>query len=271
MNIESKKKSNTIKIFNRLSTYQHRKIEILNVPFSCCSFNELIDFFQIGIEKGIQGYVSITNTESLYHATKIPQHYNYIKGANFSCCDGVAVVLAGKMLNQKIPRLHGPDLMLSCCEIGISRGWRHYFYGGKNGVPEKVNNNFSKKFKNFNAVGCYSPPFRPLGFDEDKIIVDKINQANPDFLWVGLGLLKQENWIAEHLGKINVPWMIGVGAAFDFHAQTVKRAPKTFRTLGLEWLYRLFFEPRMLIRNFYSLLIFLKIFKEVLNKHEKIL
>ena len=83
-------------------------------------------------------------------------------------------------------------------------------------------------------------------------------------------MLKQEQWISEHFNKIRVPWMIGVGAAFDFHAGTIKRAPRFFRRLGLEWLYRLAFEPRMLVRNFYSLSILLPVFKEFLKKKQLI-
>ena len=123
----------------------------------------------------------------------------------------------------------------------------------------------TEKYPGLIAAGSYSPPFRELTPEEDQIVIDLINEAKPDILWVGLGLLKQERWVEEHLGKIQVPWMVGVGAAFDFHAGTIKRAPKFFRNIGLEWLYRLAFEPRMFIRNLYSLTLFLKVFKEGLR------
>jgi N-acetylglucosaminyldiphosphoundecaprenol N-acetyl-beta-D-mannosaminyltransferase len=103
---------------------------------------------------------------------------------------------------------------------------------------------------------------------EDEAVIEKINSVNPDILWVGLGLLKQEQWITEHLTKIKVPWMIGVGAAFDFHAGMIRRAPLFVREIGLEWLYRLAFEPRMIIRNLYSLSIFLPVVKEALKRRK---
>lgn len=237
----------------------HETAKVLGVKFSCCSFEYVLKSMQESINNGHCGYVSITNSESLYHATQIPSHFNYINGADFSCCDGIAVVLAGRMLGDKIPRLHGPDFMLKCCEFGVDKRWRHFFYGGKNGVPGALSKNLTKKFPGLITAGIYSPPFRPLTQEEDEAIIDQINKADPDILWVGLGLLKQEKWVAEHLSKIKAPWMIGVGAAFDFHAGTVKRAPMVFRNIGLEWLYRLAFEPRMFIRNLYSLLIFLPI------------
>jgi len=153
------------------------------------------------------------------------------------------------MLGYNIPRLHGPDLMMKCCEYGVERKWRHFFCGGKNGVPELLSKKLTENFPGLNTVGSYSPPFRPLTRDEDEAIIDQINSANPDILWVGLGLLKQERWIAEHIGKIKVPWMVGVGAAFDFHSGTIKRAPRFYRRIGLEWFYRTVFEPRLIKRQ----------------------
>ncbi|OEU47756.1 MAG: hypothetical protein BA866_00140 [Desulfobulbaceae bacterium S5133MH15] len=222
-----------------------------------------------GINNGNNTYISITNTESIYHAIRIGSHHRYIKGATFSCCDGIGVVLAGKMLGYNIPRLHGPDLMLKCCEYGVNKKWRHFFYGGKEGVPELLSDKLTQRFPGMITVGTHAPLFRPLTPEEDKAIIKHINKANPDILWVGLGLLKQEKWIAEHLGKLNVPWMIGVGAAFDFHAGTIKRAPRFFRRLGLEWLYRFTFEPRMLIRNFYSFSLFFGVIQDALRQNHK--
>ena len=102
------------------------------------------------------------------------------------------------------------------------------------------------------TAGTLSPPFRNLSQKEELEIVERINDARPDILWVALGLLKQEAWIAKHFDVIEAPWMIGVGAAFDFHAGTIKRAPLFYQKIGMEWLYRLAFEPRMFIRNVYS-------------------
>jgi len=247
-------------------SFIHEKAKVLDVPFSCCSFEYILQCLETGINQKCFGYLSITNTESLYHATRMPAHFQYIANATFSCCDGVAVVLAGNMLGHEIPRLHGPDLMLKCCEFGVDKGWRHFFYGGKPGVPEKLSRQMMEKYPGFSTAGGYSPSFRPLSPKEDKDVVDRINNSKADILWVGLGLLKQEKWIADHRNKIEVPWMIGVGAAFDFHAGTIKRAPKFYRDIGLEWLYRLAFEPRMLIRNFYSLLIFPPVIKKAWHR-----
>lgn len=250
------------------ATSESRVIKLFEVPFCACGINKILAEIEKGIEAGITQYISITNTESLYHALRIPSHRDYINNATFSCCDGVGVVIVGKMLGYEIPRLHGPDLMLKCCEYGVEKRWKHYFYGGKKGVPELLSRKLSKKFPGFITVGAYSPPFRELTPSEDKAIIEQINEASPDILWVGLGLLKQERWIADHLDKIKVPWMIGVGAAFDFHAGTVRRAPKPFRRAGLEWLYRVCFEPRMIRRNIFSFMVIKYALKEMIKERK---
>jgi len=249
--------------------FEYKTVEVLGVPITCCRFDDILRGMGEIIKNRENGYISITNTESIYHATTTLSHLQYIKGAAFSCCDGVGIVIAGKMLGYEIPRLHGPDLMLKCCEYGVERRWRHFFYGGKKGVPELLSKKLTDKFPGLVIAGTYSPPFRRLTPDEDEAVVDLINRSNPDILWVGLGLLKQEMWIAEHMGKIDVPWMIGVGAAFDFHAGTIRRSPRFFRNIGLEWLYRLAFEPRMLKRNLYSFPFLFLVIKEVLRQRKR--
>jgi N-acetylglucosaminyldiphosphoundecaprenol N-acetyl-beta-D-mannosaminyltransferase len=240
------------------------------VPFSCCSANDIVADMAARIERKEDGHaISITNTESMYYALRLQDHLQYIQGADFSCCDGVGVVLAGKMLGHSIPRMHGPDLMTECCEYGIQRKWRHFFYGGKEGVPELLAGNLTEKFPGLITAGTYSPPFRPLTPEEDEEIVNRINSTQPDIIWVGLGLLKQEKWISDHINRIKAPWMIGVGAAFDFHAGTIKRAPVAFQKVGLEWLYRLAFEPRMFVRNVRSFSILGNAAKEAIRKRFK--
>jgi N-acetylglucosaminyldiphosphoundecaprenol N-acetyl-beta-D-mannosaminyltransferase len=237
----------------------YETVDFLKVPFSCCSFENILEVMDTSIKKRLMdNYISITNTESVYFATKLNNHLNYIKGARFSCCDGVGISMAARIIGKKIPRLHGPDLMLRSCAYGIDKRWRHFFYGGKIGVAEKLSDNLSNRFPGFITAGFFSPPFRPLTQAEDLSIISMISRSEADILWVSLGLLKQEKWIQEHLGKMEIPWMIGIGAAFDFYAGVIKRAPKIFRKIGLEWFYRVLSEPRMIIRNLRSLDIVLK-------------
>ena len=116
------------------------------------------------------------------------------------------------------------------------------------------------RFPGVDIVGWQSPPFRPLSAEEDEKLVALINQYQPDFLWVGLGAPKQEKWIAAHLANIHVPVQIGVGAAFDFHSGHIRRAPVWMQKSGLEWLYRMLQDRRLIKRYCSTNPVFLALF-----------
>ena len=203
-------------------------------------------------------YISITNTESMYHARRIPAHREYIEKARFSLCDGIGVVIGGWMEGKRVLRFNGPNLMLKSCQYGVAQGWRHFFCGGREGVAELLSNNLTRQFPGMITAGFYSPPFRNLTEEEETNMIQRIKDARPDIVWVGLGLLKQEAWIAKYIARIGAPWFIGVGAAFDYHAGTARWAPMWVRRIGMEWFYRLCHEPRMFKRNVFSFLFLLE-------------
>lgn len=155
--------------------------------------------------------------------------------------DGVAVAkLASWHSGKRVERISGPTFMLKACEYGQRFGWRHFFYGG---TPESLSSLTAKLtslYPEMIVAGSYAPPFRPLNETEEAEVRDRITSANPHFLWVGLGGPKQEYWIVQHRQTLNVPVMLGVGAAFDFHSGTRPWAPKVVRIIGLEWLWRMF-------------------------------
>ncbi len=230
---------------------------ILNIPVYSGSHADVLDAIDKRIVEGeAGGYISITNTESMYHALRIPEHMHFIQNANFSLCDGVGVILAGYFWGLKINRYNGPILQLDCSQVGESKGWRHFFYGGKEGVAELMAEKLKEQFPQLQVVGTYCPPFRDLTDEEDKAIVKLINDTRPDFVWVGLGLVKQEAWIAKHLNRVNAPWMVGVGASFDYHSGAVPWAPEWIRSLGLEWLFRLIIQPKIRAKRYWWSLVF---------------
>jgi N-acetylglucosaminyldiphosphoundecaprenol N-acetyl-beta-D-mannosaminyltransferase len=147
-------------------------------------------------------------------------------------------------------RVYGPDLLLDFCRETSTKAYRHFFYGGASGVPEALAAKLKCQFPILEVAGTYSPPFRPLTPEEDASIVDMINRAEADVLWVGLGCPKQECWMYEHREKLRVPVLVGVGQAFDLHAGRLKQAPAWMRGHGLEWLFRLLAEPRRLWRRY---------------------
>ncbi|MHB9005150.1 MAG: WecB/TagA/CpsF family glycosyltransferase, partial [Coriobacteriia bacterium] len=165
--------------------------------------------------------------------------------------DGMPLVWLLRLHGHKnAARVYGPDLLLAACEFGLAHGWRHYFYGGAPDVPELLAQKLSARFPGLLIAGLESPPFHALTPAEDAAALQRINAARPDIVWVGLGAPKQEYWMAQHLGSVQAPLMIGVGAAFDFHAGLKKQAPLWMQRSGLEWLFRLFQEPRRLWRRY---------------------
>jgi N-acetylglucosaminyldiphosphoundecaprenol N-acetyl-beta-D-mannosaminyltransferase len=214
------------------------------------SVSEAISARQIG------GCVAITNTESMYHALRDRSHMALIQRARHSLCDGVGVIVAGWFWGLKVPRYNGPIFMLDCSREGVAKGWRHFYYGGKEGVAELMANKLQAQFPGLQVVGTYCPPFRALSPEEDAQVVAMINATRPDFVWVGLGLLKQEAWVASHLGRVQAPWLVGVGAAFDYHSGAVPWAPAPMRALGLEWLFRLIIQPRLRGKRYWWSLVF---------------
>lgn len=227
-------------------------VEILGLPVTCARWSEILAQMDSVIRAADAGhYISVTNTESMYHALRIPSHRQYIRNADISVCDGVGVSLVGRFHGLRVPRRHGPVLQLACCSYGQARGWRHFFYGGKEGIAEVLVQRLTAMYPELICVGTYTPPFRDLEPDEDEQLVALINEARPDIVWVGLGLLKQERWIADHLGRVDAPWMVGVGAAFDYHAGVVPWAPAPIRKAGLEWLFRLVLQPRLRARRYW--------------------
>lgn len=202
------------------------------------------------------GVISITNTESMYHALRWPEHMRYIQNAQHSLCDGVGVILAGWFWGARIRRYNGPVFQLDCTARGAREGWRHFYFGGKPGVADEMARRLGERYPGAQCVGTYTPPFRELTEDEDRETVAMINAAKPDIVWVGLGLLKQEQWIAAHLDKVEAPWMVGVGAAFDYHSGAIPWAPALLRSLGLEWLFRLVLQPRLRARRYWWSFVF---------------
>lgn len=230
---------------------------IMGLPISTASHDTVLETMARVIERREPGhYISITNTESMYHGLRNPQHGHHIRNADFSLCDGVGVIVAGWAWGHRIERFNGPVLQLEASAFGQQRGWRHFFYGGKEGVADEMARRLKEKYPELVVCGTYCPPFKDLSDDEDRAVVEMINATRPDIVWVGLGLVKQERWIQQHLHRVRAPWMVGVGAAFDYHAGTVPWAPPVLRALGLEWLFRLIIQPKLRARRYWWSLVY---------------
>ena len=221
-----------------------------DLPITCASRNYVMNEIGGVISAREYGhYIAVTNPETMYHGQRIPSMGEYIRNSDFSVCDGVGVILAGLSWGHVVPRFPGPTLHLLASEWGIEHGWRHFYYGGKKGVADLLATRLKERYPGLIVCGTYCPPFGEISPEEDERIVQIINDAKPDIVWVGLGVPKQEKWIAAHQDRLQVPWLIGVGASFDYHAGTVSWAPALIRAMGMEWLFRLIVEPKVRARR----------------------
>jgi N-acetylglucosaminyldiphosphoundecaprenol N-acetyl-beta-D-mannosaminyltransferase len=146
-------------------------------------------------------------------------------------------------------RIAGPDLMWACCQEAAELGTGMFLYGTTPDTLQRLQNKLRAAFPRINIVGAISPPFRKLSAEEDAAIVDHINTSGAQIVWVGLGCPKQEAWMQAHRGQVKAV-MVGVGAALDFHAGVVKRAPAWMQRNGLEWFYRILQDPRRLAKRY---------------------
>lgn len=224
--------------------------DVAGVAFDFVLLRQVLDAVEQWKLTGHRSYICLTNPHSVMLCRRDEQMRRATLSAGLTLPDGVGVVLAAELLGYgRQHRVTGPALMLDLCERGVERGIRHYFYGGAEGVAEELARRMSAQFPGLIVAGTCCPPFRTLTDAEDEQIVQRINAASADVVWVGLGAPKQEKWMRDHAGRVSATAMIGVGAAFDFHSGRVSWAPWWVRKLGIEWAYRLALEPRRMWRR----------------------
>jgi N-acetylglucosaminyldiphosphoundecaprenol N-acetyl-beta-D-mannosaminyltransferase len=196
-------------------------------------------------------YVCVTGVHGIMESQRDEEVRRIHNAAGLVTPDGMPLVWLSRLMGfAHVERVYGPDLMLALCARSVTQGYRHFFYGGAPGVAEKLACRLQARFPTLQVAGTYAPPFRPLTPAEDAAVVRRINAVQPDIVWVGISTPKQECWMREHVGRLCTPVLIGVGAAFDFHAGVKRQAPRWMQQSGLEWLFRLLTEPRRLWRRY---------------------
>jgi len=231
--------------------YDKQSVNILGVRVSAVNIEMAVGELCTWISSRTPNYVCVANVHTVTESQRDQRLRQINNRAGMVTPDGMPLVWVSRLQGYRnVSRVYGPALLLAACERSLKTGWSHYFYGGAPGVAEKLAANLLKRFPGLKVAGLESPPFRSLSPEEDQNVIERVNAARPDILWIGLGAPKQEYWMAEHIGRINAPVMIGIGAAFDFHAGVKKQAPRWMQRCGLEWLYRLASEPRRLWRRY---------------------
>ncbi|MGH9572491.1 MAG: WecB/TagA/CpsF family glycosyltransferase [Candidatus Acidiferrales bacterium] len=195
--------------------------------------------------------IAVTGMHGITEAQHDPQFRNILNSADLVVPDGMPLVWLGRRRGLPLRhRVYGPELMAAFCAHGLTRGLRHFLYGGGPGVADGVAIALRERFPGIQIVGTLSPPFRSLTTEEDAAYVSIINESGADVVWVSLSEIKQDTWMFEHRDHLDVPVLVGIGAAFDFFAGLKRQAPEWMRESGFEWLFRLIQEPRRLWRRY---------------------
>ena len=195
-------------------------------------------------------YVCLCNVHSLTTASEDSRFREAVNGADMAVADGMPVALALRLAGfRRQPRISGPDLFWQYCSRAAGAKQSIFLYGSTVQTIDRLTARLGEAFPDLRIAGAFAPPFRPLSPDEDNAIVSIINDSGANAVFVGLGCPKQELWMAAQRGRITAV-MLGVGAAFDFHAGMLRRAPLWMQRYGLEWLHRLASEPGRLWRRY---------------------
>lgn len=227
------------------------RTNVLGVGVSAINIPMAIEIIDGWIANNEQHYVTVTGVHGVMESQRDEALRKIHNNAGLVTPDGMPLVWLSKTAGHKhVSRVYGPDLMLAVMEHSLKKGYKHFFYGGKEGVPELLRDKLIERFPGLQIVGTYSPPFRPLTDEEDAAICKQISDSGAHMVWIGLSTPKQERWMSAHLGKLDAPVMLGVGAAFDFHAGLKSQAPKWMQKSGLEWFFRLITEPRRLWKRY---------------------
>jgi N-acetylglucosaminyldiphosphoundecaprenol N-acetyl-beta-D-mannosaminyltransferase len=231
-----------------------RTRSILGVPVALVDYSQAMDVMDGLVSSGGRGYVCAAPVHALMVAQDDPETLAALRGSTLVVPDGMPLVWAANLLGESLDdRVYGPELMRRYSDRCAAEGHRVWLYGGRDqGTLVQLTDTLRRRHPGIRIVGGYSPPFRPLTGAEEDDLLRQIDEARPDVLWVGIGVPKQEKWMARMRDRLDVPVMCGVGAAFDFHAGRVPMAPRWMQDHGLEWLYRAAQEPRRLVPRYLS-------------------
>ncbi len=195
-------------------------------------------------------HVINTGLHGIMEAHRNPEIKSIFNSAALLAPDGILTILIARLRGHRLRKSEtGPELLQKFCRVAQDKGYRVYFYGDTQETLDQLKSVIAAEYPNVQVVGSNAPPFRELTPEEDEAIIGDINRSKPDVVWVGLGMPKQEQWIYAHRQSVQAPVMVGAGAALKFMGGSVERAPVRVQNLGLEWLWRLYQEPKRVWRR----------------------
>jgi N-acetylglucosaminyldiphosphoundecaprenol N-acetyl-beta-D-mannosaminyltransferase len=225
---------------------------VLGIPLALTDYDRTLDWIDATVRARARGYICVAAVHTVMASQEDPELHEAVLGADFTVPDGQPLVWAMNLLGHDLSsRVYGPELMDRACARAAATGQRFYLYGGRSqGALVELARLLRIRHPGLRIVGGYAPPFRPLTGEEEEAVAADIARCRADVVWVGIGVPRQEKWMARMRPKLDAPVLIGVGAAFDFHAGIVSQAPEALQRLGLEWAFRLSQEPRRLWRRY---------------------
>jgi N-acetylglucosaminyldiphosphoundecaprenol N-acetyl-beta-D-mannosaminyltransferase len=227
-------------------------VSVLNIPLALTDYGRTIEWIDAAIERRTRGYICVCNVHTVMACREDADLRAALLGSSFNVPDGQPLVWAINALGHSLAgRVYGPELMARACAHAAETGARFYLYGGRNqGALVQLALNLRRRHPGVRIVGGYSPPHRLLTDEERDAVAVEINRSRADVVWAGIGVPKQEKWMSMMRDRLEAPVLLGVGAAFDFHAGLVPQAPYWLQEAGLEWAFRLAHEPRRLWRRY---------------------
>jgi N-acetylglucosaminyldiphosphoundecaprenol N-acetyl-beta-D-mannosaminyltransferase len=227
-------------------------VEILGIPLAVSDYEQVMDWMDAMIATGQRGYLTAAAVNLVMSAQEDPDARAAVLGATLAVPDGQPLVWALHALGHAAAtRVYGPDLMARFCARAARAGTPIYLYGGRSAQAlALLEGRLRERFPGLLIAGGFSPPFRALTADEQERALAEIDSSGAAVVWVGTGQPKQEKWMLQVRPRLSAPLLVGVGAAFDFHAGLVSQAPRWMQRAGLEWTYRLAQEPRRLWRRY---------------------
>jgi N-acetylglucosaminyldiphosphoundecaprenol N-acetyl-beta-D-mannosaminyltransferase len=229
-----------------------RTRELLGIPVAMTDYSQTMDVMDGLIARDERGWICAVAVHAVTVAQNDPEMRHALVNSTLTVPDGMPLVWAANMLGEELDnRVYGPELMSRYSDRCAESGHRVWLYGGRDqGSLVQLALSMRRKHPGIKIVGGYSPPFRELSEEEEDALAAQINANKPDVLWVGIGVPKQEKWMARMRERLEVPVMCAVGAAFDFHAGRISQAPNWMQERGLEWTYRIAQEPRRLLPRY---------------------
>lgn len=231
------------------------QVKILGNKIDCFpSYRSLFDTVMLAMKsEQARGYVTVNNVHTMMEGFHHPSFQAIINEGYLAIPDGKPLEIVGKLKGSRnISRLFGPSVMEKFIDWGRAEGISHYFLGSSEANLAKLRSAIDQKYPGTRIAGMLSPPYLPLEQWDNNALIDAINKTNPDFIWIGLGAPKQEQWMYQNHSQIRHGLLFGIGAGFDYMAGNTKHAPKWMKDFALEWLYRLMQEPRRLWKRYFK-------------------